>query len=97
MTSVPPEASGVASAVFQVCLQLGAVVSLSIQAGLLTVNPGTFENYANVKVSFWFQVGWFLLNAVLFALFFRSGKAAPGSEAAQKGNAVAVDGPKEVQ
>jgi hypothetical protein len=80
MTSVPPQMSGVAGALLQVSLQVGAVIGLSVQAGLLTLNPGTFVNYANVQASFWFQFGWCLFNLIIFLVFFRAGRAAEGSE-----------------
>ena len=83
MTSVPPETSGVAGAMLQVCLQVGAVLGLSIQAGLLTIKPGNIENEYNVQASFWFEFGWCILNAILVLVLYRN-KAAPGSEAAQQ-------------
>lgn len=67
----------------QVCLQLGAVIALSIQAGLLTIKPGAYTTWYNVQASFWFQAGWFFLNAILIAIFFRPWQTA----AAQKENA----------
>ncbi|ORY35678.1 major facilitator superfamily domain-containing protein [Naematelia encephala] len=91
MTSVPPSASGVAGALLQVALQMGAVIGLSVQAGMLTLNPGAFSNYANVQASFWFQFGWCLFNVILFLIFFRPGKVAPGSEAAKAAAAVQTD------
>lgn len=92
MTSVPPAMSGVAGALLQVSLQVGAVISLSVQAGLLTIKPGSITNYANVQASFWFQFGWCLFNLVILLVFFRLGRAAEGSEAAEgkKGKAVVV-------
>ncbi|OCF32711.1 efflux protein EncT [Kwoniella heveanensis CBS 569] len=84
MTSVPPAMSGVAGAMLQVSLQVGAVLGLSVQAGLLTIKPGSLSNYANVQASFWFQFGWTALNALIIIVFFRPGKAAPGSAAAAK-------------
>ena len=74
--------SGVAGATLQVSLQLGTVIALSVQAGLLTLKPGTFENFANVQASFWFQAGWLLLSVIVFLIFFRPGRVAQGSEAA---------------
>ncbi|WWC67475.1 uncharacterized protein I206_101383 [Kwoniella pini CBS 10737] len=84
MTSVPPAMSGVAGAMLQVSLQVGAVLGLSVQAGLLTLNEGSFTNYSNVQASFWFQFGWSLLNMLLIVIFFRPGKAAEGSARADK-------------
>jgi hypothetical protein len=74
MTSVPPEASGVAGALLQVSLQLGAVLALSIQSGFLTRKPGSFRNYENVQASFWWQVGWCIFNLIIFLAFFKGGR-----------------------
>lgn len=68
----------------QVCLQLGAVLGLSIQAGLLTLQPGNVTNEYNVQASYWFIFGWAMLVAILVLVFFRSNKAAPGSEKAKE-------------
>ncbi|OCF37121.1 efflux protein EncT [Kwoniella heveanensis BCC8398] len=84
MTSVPPAMSGVAGAMLQVSLQVGTVLALSIQAGLLTIKPGSLANFANVQASFWFQFGWHIFNMLAVIIFFRSGKAAPRSAAADK-------------
>ena len=83
MTSVPPEMSGVAGAMLQVALQVGAVIGLSVQAGLLTRKPGLISNYENVQTSFWFQFGWCIFNLIIFLVFFRPGKVVEGSEAAK--------------
>lgn len=83
MTSVPAEMSGVAGALLQVSLQVGAVVALSVQAGLLTLKPGNFETWSNVQASFWFQFGWGIFNFIIFLAFFRPGRVAEGSEAAK--------------
>ena len=83
MTSIPPEMSGVAGAILQVALQVGAVISLSIQAGLLTLKPGAFQTWSNVEASFWFQFGWCMFNVLAFLAFFRPGRFAAGSEAAK--------------
>ncbi|KAE8543003.1 hypothetical protein D1P53_000490 [Cryptococcus gattii VGV] len=80
MTSVPPEISGVAGAMLQVALQVGAAISLTVQAGLLTLNPGGMTNYANVQASLWFQFGWLLLNALMIIVFFRRSKMPKLSE-----------------
>ena len=81
MTSVPVTMSGVAGALLQVSLQLGAVISLSVQAGLLTIHPGNVENWSNVQASFWWEFGWLLVNMLAIVIFFRKGKVAEGSEA----------------
>ncbi|KAK8854629.1 hypothetical protein IAR55_003368 [Kwoniella newhampshirensis] len=90
MTSVPPSASGVAGAMLQVSLQVGAVLGLSVQAGLLTLNEGSITNYSNVQASFWFQFGWTVLNMLMIVFLFRPGKKAEGADAAENGAAPMV-------
>jgi hypothetical protein len=80
MTSVPAQMSGVAGALLQVALQIGAVVGLSVQAGLLTIHEGSFANFDNVQASFWFQFGWTVFNLIVFVVFFRASKVAEASE-----------------
>ncbi|EIW68412.1 hypothetical protein TREMEDRAFT_32556 [Tremella mesenterica DSM 1558] len=90
MTSVPPQMSGVAGALLQVSLQVGAVIGLSVQAGLLTREPGSFMNYANVQASFWFQAGWSFLNMIAFLIFFRPQKKTNGETEGTDGEKVPV-------
>ncbi|WWC91453.1 uncharacterized protein L201_006399 [Kwoniella dendrophila CBS 6074] len=75
MTSVPTSMSGVAGALFQVSLQVGAVIGLSIQAGLLTLySNDNVKNYHNIQASFWFEFGWLILNAILVLVFYQHQK-----------------------
>jgi len=74
MTAVPPEMSGVAGALVQVSYQIGVVIALSIQAGLLTIKPGSISNWGNVQASYWFQFGWAIFNAGIVAVAYRSKK-----------------------
>ncbi|WWC91459.1 uncharacterized protein L201_006405 [Kwoniella dendrophila CBS 6074] len=74
MTSAPSHMSGVAGALLQVSLQIGSVVGLSIQAGLLTLYPDNMKNFKNVQASFWFEFGWLIFNAILILLLFRRKK-----------------------
>ncbi|WVQ73656.1 hypothetical protein IAR50_003236 [Cryptococcus sp. DSM 104548] len=80
MTSVDKEMGGVAGALFQVALQLGTVIGLTVQAGFLTLEPGSISNWDNVSASFWFVVGWQLLAALLTAVFYRQPKSTGGDE-----------------
>lgn len=58
MMAVPPETGGVAGATIQMGFQVGNAVALSVQAGLLTIHPHGIENFDNVKISFYFVIGW---------------------------------------
>lgn len=71
MRSVPPEMAGVAGAVLSSAFQLGPAVALSIQAGLLTVQPGNVGSWINVRASFIFVSGWGVMWLVGFLIFFK--------------------------
>lgn len=51
--------------------QLGGATVFSIQAGLLTIHPGSYENFTNIQISWWFFAGWYIANALLVAVLFR--------------------------
>ncbi|WWC64283.1 uncharacterized protein I303_106893 [Kwoniella dejecticola CBS 10117] len=74
MTSAPASMSGVAGALLQVALQLGGVIGLSVQAGLLTLHEGNIKNFTNVQASFWFEFGWLVFNALIIIFLFRNKK-----------------------
>lgn len=88
MTSVPASEAGVCGAILQVALQVGSAVALSIQAGLFTVQEGGLENFENVKVSWYFELGWGLLWVVGFLIFYRPGKSANAGGEAEEGKRV---------
>lgn len=71
MLVAPPEQAGVVGAVLQTSMQASTVIALSIQAGLLTVQPGGLENMANVRVSWYFQLGWLVLWLIGFVGLYR--------------------------
>lgn len=75
MTSVPSEIAGVAGSVLQVSLQVGSAVALSVQAGLLTIHPGSIYNLANVQASYYFQMGVTALLLIVFIVFYKPSKA----------------------
>jgi hypothetical protein len=90
MTSVPPEMAGVAGAVLQVALQVGSAVALSVQAGLLTIEPGNLENWVNVRTSFIFVIGWGVIWLVGFLIFFKPARELSAEEKAEQGEKVIV-------
>ncbi|OWT38397.1 hypothetical protein C362_03745 [Cryptococcus neoformans Bt1] len=82
MTSVPSEIAGVAGSMLQVSLQVGSAVALSVQAGLLTVHPGSIYNSANVQASYYFQLGVTALLLVAFIVFYKPSKAPASARSA---------------
>lgn len=71
MMAVPPEMAGVAGAIFQVACQVGQVVTLSIQGALLTIQPGDYGNWVNVRTLFIFGAAWGLVWLAGFLVFYR--------------------------
>lgn len=80
MVSSPPEMAGVTGAVLQVSLQVGTAIALSVQAGLLTTHPGSLTNVANIRTSWYFQIGWIVLWLIGFLVFYRPEKV-PSADA----------------
>ena len=63
-----------AGATLQTAFQVGSAVALSIQSGLLTVNPGSISNFENVQTSFYFELGWGIVWLIGFLILYRPGK-----------------------
>lgn len=74
MIAAPPDKAGVVGATLQTSMHTSTVVALSIQAGLLTVNDGGLENYANIKASWYFELGWVVVWMIGFLVLYRPGK-----------------------
>ena len=72
--TAPSDLSGVVGGVFTMSLQTSVVVALSIQAGLFTVRPGGLANIANVRASWYFELGWTVLWLFGFVVFYRPRK-----------------------
>ncbi|KAK1922228.1 major facilitator superfamily domain-containing protein [Papiliotrema laurentii] len=85
MTSVPPSMAGVAGALFQSALQNGVVIAYSVQAGLMTVHPGSVANFDNVRIGFWALAGWgWLCGLLVLVLYKRPARSASSTKASQE-------------
>lgn len=71
MIAAPPEKAGVVGATLQTSMHTSTVIALSIQAGLLTTQPGGIENYANIRASWYFELGWVVVWLIGFLVFYR--------------------------
>jgi hypothetical protein len=80
MQTVPPDQVGVGSAILTTGMQISTVISLAIQAGLLTLYPGGLNDYRNVKASWYLEMGWAGLWAIGFATLYRPGRARKDSK-----------------
>jgi len=74
--AVPPQASGVAGALLQVCLQIGAVIGLSVQAGLYSRVDNDLSNWKGSQFGFWFIFAWMIITGIAILIFFRPEKSA---------------------
>lgn len=79
MIAAPPEMAGVVGATLQTSMHTSTVVALSIQAGLLTTQPGGLENYANIRASWYFELGWVVVWMVGFVILYRPARNTPSS------------------
>lgn len=67
--------AGVVGGAMQTTMHTGTAISLSIQAGLLTVRPGGIEDINNVRISWYFEAGWCVVWTVGFLVWYRPVKA----------------------
>ncbi|WWD10370.1 hypothetical protein V865_008505 [Kwoniella europaea PYCC6329] len=74
ITAVPPSIAGIAGGLLQVSFQAGSALALGIQAGLLTVHPGSLGNFKNVQASWYFEMGWLGLGLIVFLVGYRNVK-----------------------
>jgi hypothetical protein len=82
LLAAPPERAGVVGAALQASMQTSTVVALSIQAGLLTLRPGGLNTFANVRASWYFELGWTVVWLLGFILLYRPNKEVHRKEAA---------------
>jgi hypothetical protein len=100
--AVPPQASGVAGALLQVCLQIGeslaksmgpsalpanlltwprappppgAVIGLSVQAGLYSRVNNDLSDWKGSQYGFWFIFAWMMLTGLIILVAYRPEKS----------------------
>ncbi|WWD02342.1 hypothetical protein V865_000381 [Kwoniella europaea PYCC6329] len=71
MMSVDPHEAGVAGAILQTSFQIGPTIALSIQSGLLTVDPNLYFDLRNIRASWYFMLGWTVVWLIVFAALYR--------------------------
>lgn len=77
MLAAPPDKVGVVGAALQTSMQTSTVLALSIQAGLFEVYEGSISNPTNVRLSWYFELGWTVLWLIGFVALYRPGKEEP--------------------
>ncbi|KAJ9114011.1 hypothetical protein QFC22_005831 [Naganishia vaughanmartiniae] len=67
----PPEASGVAGAVLQVCLNIGGLLGITVQAGLYSAVNNNIADWRGMQYSLYFNTAWIGLSLLAFMIFYR--------------------------
>lgn len=72
--SFPLEFAGVGGAFAQIIFQIGGVIGIAIQAGLISTGDGTIEDWTGSKNSYFFTSAYILATGVVFVIFYRQVK-----------------------
>jgi hypothetical protein len=70
----PLEFAGMGGAVANVILQIGGVVGISVQAGLLGTGDGTIKDWTGSKNSYFFTGGYIAFTGLIFLIFYKPQK-----------------------
>lgn len=72
--SFPLEFAGVGGAFAQIIFQIGGVIGIAIQAGLISTGDGTIEDWTGSKNSYFFTSAYILATGIIFVIFYRQVK-----------------------
>lgn len=72
--SFPLEFAGIGGAFAQIIFQIGGVIGIAIQAGLISTGDGTIEDWTGSKNSYFFTSAYILATGVIFVIFYRQVK-----------------------
>jgi hypothetical protein len=70
--ALPPAASGVGGALFQVCLRIGSSIGLSVQAGLFSRVNNDLAQWEGSRNYLEFDIAWVGMTIVVFLTFYKS-------------------------
>ncbi len=79
----PADRSGVAGALVQSSVQIGSIISLSVQAGLYSKVDNNLADWRGTQYGFYYCIAWLGLTALAVTLFFRQ---PPRQEVANNAN-----------
>lgn len=69
----------------------------TIQAGLLTIFPGSYENFHNIQASWWFFAGAYTFCALIFVILYRDVKKEPTRKKVVEGEKEQVESEKSAE
>ena len=72
--SFPLEFAGVGGSFANVIFQVGGVIGISVQSGLLSTGNGTIQDWTGSENSYFFTGGYILFTGVIFVLWYRQDK-----------------------
>ena len=65
---------GVGGSFANIIFQIGGVIGISVQAGLLATGDGTIEDWTGSKNSYFFTGAYILATGIIFVLWYRQQK-----------------------
>jgi hypothetical protein len=75
MMAAPSERTGTIGAMYQTALQIGGVLALSIEGGMLSVYGGGIHNFKNVRLSFYVEMAICVAWLVGFVVLYKPAKS----------------------
>lgn len=69
--SFPLEFAGIGGAFSQIIFQIGGVIGIAIQAGLIATGDGTIEDWTGSQNSYYFTSAYILATGIIFVIFYR--------------------------
>ena len=72
--SFPLEFAGVGGSFAQILFQIGGVIGIAVQAGLIATGDGTLADWTGSKNSYFFTSGYIMFTGIVFVLWYRQEK-----------------------
>lgn len=72
--SFPVEFAGVGGSFAQIIFQVGAVIGISVQQGLLSTGNGTIQDWTGSKNGYFFTAAYMMTTGLIFVIFYRQRK-----------------------
>lgn len=72
--SFPLEFAGIGGSFANVIFQIGGVIGIAIQAGLIATGDGTVEDWVGSRNGYFFTSGYVLFTGIVFVLWYRQEK-----------------------
>jgi hypothetical protein len=72
--SFPLEFAGIGGSFANVIFQIGGVIGIAIQAGLIATGDGTVEDWVGSRNGYFFTSGYVIFTGIVFVLWYRQEK-----------------------